>query len=602
MAGSFSLKPVQGSSVRWEGVWAPKAVQGDSYTSKVFRGEKPKGWQAHDEYSLNASEIAYLASRFQGLPVCLNHDTSKRIGTVVKAWVDKDGVGRCCLEIDPTLSGQWLDGKVATGEYRALSATHLVGHGLLEAVEISLCKEPARPGAKVTTRIIDGQEALMVAASRMGKGNPSASNATVVQTTLPLAAPMQQPQQAAAPQGYPPYAPHFTYGYPPPMMPPQMPLPPVPPVQGQAQQPPAAQAQAPAVAADNKQPAAAADTPVLGKRKAGGDSGPPKQKAEAMDEVEEDEENLPGEDAPQKAINEKAADLLTKRGALSKREQEWLMKRLVNLTADSMKVNALEKERKELVETMATTVEASLKEHFGEAAAQLCAKLPQSSLGTLHRMITASTTAQKKKEEPIDESIHQLKSRLLKLDSTVAQQDLAMQSSQPGYYQPPAQQQQQQQQQQPAPQGYQHPPPMVFNPQTGQWQFTGFPPQPQYAQPPPPPHQPQQPPPQQQPQQTQAVPMQTNVAQPQHPPQQQQQQQMPPGYAPYGYPVPYGYPHAPGGPQQVQASARDPFAMVGLADARESLMRSFTDATIPHNTDREGKTHSVVNFSPAAEK
>jgi len=92
-----------------------------------------------------------------GLPVHLEHAGNVKVGTVTKSWNDKDGKKWVLADVDTsTIEGKYVRNDLcsATPRYKGLSLQHMYreyadGSSNKEAIEVSICREPRRPGCEI---------------------------------------------------------------------------------------------------------------------------------------------------------------------------------------------------------------------------------------------------------------------------------------------------------------------------------------------------------------------------------------------------------------------------------------------------------------------
>jgi len=92
-----------------------------------------------------------------GLPVHLEHAGNVQVGHVTKSWDDKDGKKWVLAKVDTsTIEGKYVRNDLCSGDprYKGLSLQHMYreyadGSSNKEAIEVSICKEPRRPGCEI---------------------------------------------------------------------------------------------------------------------------------------------------------------------------------------------------------------------------------------------------------------------------------------------------------------------------------------------------------------------------------------------------------------------------------------------------------------------
>ena len=92
-----------------------------------------------------------------GLPVHLEHANNVKVGSVVRSWNDGDGKKWVMAKVDTdSIEGKFVrnDLSAKTPVYGSLSLQHIYneytdGTSRKKPVEVSICKEPRRPGCKI---------------------------------------------------------------------------------------------------------------------------------------------------------------------------------------------------------------------------------------------------------------------------------------------------------------------------------------------------------------------------------------------------------------------------------------------------------------------
>ena len=98
-----------------------------------------------------------LAMDATGLPVHLEHANNVQVGSVMRSWNDDDGKKWVLAHVDTsTIEGKFVRNDLAskTPVYGSLSLQHLFnqyadGSSTKKPIEVSICKEPRRPGCKI---------------------------------------------------------------------------------------------------------------------------------------------------------------------------------------------------------------------------------------------------------------------------------------------------------------------------------------------------------------------------------------------------------------------------------------------------------------------
>ena len=108
-----------------------------------------------EHFHITPSEAKALDAT--GLPVHLEHADNVQVGTVVRSWDDEDGKKWVLADIDTsTIEGKFVKNDLTseTPIYSGLSLQHLYrkyadGRSSKSGIEVSICKEPRRPGCSI---------------------------------------------------------------------------------------------------------------------------------------------------------------------------------------------------------------------------------------------------------------------------------------------------------------------------------------------------------------------------------------------------------------------------------------------------------------------
>ena len=92
-----------------------------------------------------------------GLPVHLEHANNVKVGSIVRSWNDSDGKKWVMAKVDTnSIEGKFVrnDLSAKTPVYSSLSLQHIYneytdGTSYKKPVEVSICKDPRRPGCKI---------------------------------------------------------------------------------------------------------------------------------------------------------------------------------------------------------------------------------------------------------------------------------------------------------------------------------------------------------------------------------------------------------------------------------------------------------------------
>ena len=130
-----------------------------------------------------------------GLPVHLEHANNVKVGSVVRSWDDHDGKKWVMARVDTSsIEGKFVrnDLSAATPVYSSLSLQHIYseftdGTNNKRPVEVSICKDPRRPGCKIV-------HASAPSNCDMYKGSGNKSEITVKPKAMKLTSHKQQQQ------------------------------------------------------------------------------------------------------------------------------------------------------------------------------------------------------------------------------------------------------------------------------------------------------------------------------------------------------------------------------------------------------------------------
>ena len=118
----------------------------------AFRGTAhpaPHSMTLRTDADMTPLEIA--SARMRGTPICVEHDTSRRVGTIDCCWEGPAGELRVAGKIEDALVAQRVDAGHLRGLSLATEVLHSRAGDLLRRnnVEVSLCATPARDGCFV---------------------------------------------------------------------------------------------------------------------------------------------------------------------------------------------------------------------------------------------------------------------------------------------------------------------------------------------------------------------------------------------------------------------------------------------------------------------
>ena len=126
---------------------------GNVLTSHVEAGKHPERGKEH--FHISPDEAASMD--VTGLPVHLEHANNVQVGKVERSWDDPDGSKWVLANVDTsTIEGKFVrnDLSAQTPLYGGLSLQHVYrkyadGTSTKEPLEVSICKEPRRPGCNI---------------------------------------------------------------------------------------------------------------------------------------------------------------------------------------------------------------------------------------------------------------------------------------------------------------------------------------------------------------------------------------------------------------------------------------------------------------------
>lgn len=126
---------------------------GNVLTSHKTAAAHPEASKEH--FHITPKEAANLDAT--GLPVHLEHANNVKVGQVKRSWDDPDGTKWVLADIDTsTIEGKFVKNDLAskTPVYTGLSLQHMFrkfkdGHSTKSGIEVSICKDPRRPGCGI---------------------------------------------------------------------------------------------------------------------------------------------------------------------------------------------------------------------------------------------------------------------------------------------------------------------------------------------------------------------------------------------------------------------------------------------------------------------
>lgn len=126
---------------------------GNVLTPHVVSAKHPERDKEH--FHITPAEASALDAT--GLPVHLEHAGNIKVGHVSRSWDDPDGTKWVLADVDTsTIEGKYVQNDLtsATPVYSGLSLQHMYrkytdGHSTKSGIEVSICKDPRRPGCKI---------------------------------------------------------------------------------------------------------------------------------------------------------------------------------------------------------------------------------------------------------------------------------------------------------------------------------------------------------------------------------------------------------------------------------------------------------------------
>jgi hypothetical protein len=108
-----------------------------------------------EHFHITPSEAKALDAT--GLPVHLEHADNVKVGKVVRSWDDEDGKKWVLADVDTsTIEGKFVKNDLTSANpiYSGLSLQHMYrkyadGRSSKSGIEVSICKEPRRPGCSI---------------------------------------------------------------------------------------------------------------------------------------------------------------------------------------------------------------------------------------------------------------------------------------------------------------------------------------------------------------------------------------------------------------------------------------------------------------------
>ena len=170
---------------------------GNVLTSHAVAAKHPEAHKEH--FHITPDEAASLDAT--GLPVHLEHANNVRVGTVERSWDDQDGTKWVLADVDTsTIEGKFVKNDLASAQpiYSGLSLQHLYrkyqdGRSTKSGLEVSICKDPRRPGCGIVHASVTNDERYKVCASSR-RIMPDVKDNTATETTTTKETAAEAPQ------------------------------------------------------------------------------------------------------------------------------------------------------------------------------------------------------------------------------------------------------------------------------------------------------------------------------------------------------------------------------------------------------------------------
>jgi hypothetical protein len=161
---------------------------GNVLTSHAVAAQHPERDKEH--FHITPAEAHALDAT--GLPVHLEHAGNIKVGHVVRSWNDADGTKWVLADVDTsTIEGKYIQNDLtsATPVYSSLSLQHMYrkyrdGRSTKSGIEVSICKDPRRPGCNIVHSSATDTARYKVCASRQR----TMTTAETPTTTVPMEA------------------------------------------------------------------------------------------------------------------------------------------------------------------------------------------------------------------------------------------------------------------------------------------------------------------------------------------------------------------------------------------------------------------------------
>jgi len=175
---------------------------GNVLTSHAVAARHPERDKEH--FHITPAEAHALDAT--GLPVHLEHAGNVKVGHVVRSWNDADGTKWVLADVDTsTIEGKYVHNDLtsATPVYSSLSLQHMYrkykdGRSTKSGIEVSICKDPRRPGCSIVHSSATDTARYKVCASRQRTMTTADTPPTTTEPKEPTEALVTEPVVASA--------------------------------------------------------------------------------------------------------------------------------------------------------------------------------------------------------------------------------------------------------------------------------------------------------------------------------------------------------------------------------------------------------------------
>lgn len=176
---------------------------GNVLTSHKVAAAHPEAGKEH--FHITPKEAAALDAT--GLPVHLEHANNVRVGTVVRSWDDPDGAKWVVADVDTsTIEGKFVKNDLSSGKpvYGGLSLQHMYrkykdGSSTKSGIEVSICKDPRRPGCGIVHMQATKDDRYKVCASSRRMSSEPVEQKSTKEPVAPVEAEAEVKVEASTP-------------------------------------------------------------------------------------------------------------------------------------------------------------------------------------------------------------------------------------------------------------------------------------------------------------------------------------------------------------------------------------------------------------------